>query len=210
MGYELGSRTQRHERANVDGCTQHVEFTRFMCFGGRLPQREGHPRAAYAGICTAKKVTNTRTSGIVNQTHSMRKLKDAIHEVAGRGLKVVDGRTAIGKALMRWRADLVQDLGGQQGLSTQQLAVVDIVVRTKLLLDSVDAWMVKQQAGLVEKRKRQLYPIVQQRTALADSLVRQLTTLGLGRKAKQEMSLRAYLAAREPSETARPEPEKTS
>jgi hypothetical protein len=49
---------------------------------------------------------------VANKTHSMRQLKDAINEVAARGRMLIDKRTAIGKALMRWRAELVQDLGG--------------------------------------------------------------------------------------------------
>jgi hypothetical protein len=92
---------------------------------------------------------------LVNKTHSMRQLKDAINEVAARGRMVIDKRTAIGKSLMRWRADLVQDLGGPDALSTQQQTIVDIAVRTKLLLDSTDAWLIRQ-PSLIDKRKKQL------------------------------------------------------
>jgi len=109
----------------------------------------------------------------------MRMLKNAINEVAARGGKVVDGRTAIGKALQRWRAELVQDLGGEEALSTQQTAIVDIAVRTRLLLDSTDAWLIRQ-PSLIDKRKRQLYPIVARRTALADALARYLGTRRAG------------------------------
>jgi hypothetical protein len=78
---------------------------------------------------------------MANQTHSMSVLKRAIDEVASRGRKVIDTRTRLGKELMRWRGELVADLGGAEQLSTQQLALVDISMRTKLLLDSVDAWL---------------------------------------------------------------------
>jgi hypothetical protein len=122
----------------------------------------------------------------------MRLLKDAINEVASRGRKVIDTRTRVGKALMAWRGSLVQDLGGSGKLSTQQLAIVDIAVRTKLLLDSVDAWLVKQ-PSLIDKRRRQLFPVVQQRTALADALARYLSSLGLARVAKEVPRLSDYL-----------------
>jgi hypothetical protein len=110
----------------------------------------------------------------------MRLLKHAINEVASRGRKVIDTRTRLGKELMRWRASLVEDCGGLEALSTQQLALVDICMRTRLLLDSVDAWLLRQ-PSIIDKRKRQLFPVVQQRTALADALARYLGTLGLAR-----------------------------
>jgi hypothetical protein len=137
--------------------------------------------------------------GIARQPHNMRRLKDSISEVASRGGKVIDQRTAIGKSLMRWRSALVQHLGGEESLSTQQLAIIDVAMRTRLLLDSTDAWLIRQ-PGLIDKRRKQLYPIVQQRTALADSLVRQLTTLGLGRQAKKAPNLSDYLAAHDEPE----------
>jgi len=118
-------------------------------------------------------------------------LRRSIDEVAKRGRKVIDTRTRVGKALMAWRGELVQDLGGSEQLSTQQLAIVDIAVRTKLLLDSVDAWLLRQDS-IIDKRRRQLFPVVQQRTALADAMARYLGTLGLARVAR-EARLSDYL-----------------
>src|SRR5262249_46311496 len=46
------------------------------------------------------------------------------------GPRVVDRRTSLGKALAAWKADLVRDLGGD--VSTQQTAVIELAVRTKL------------------------------------------------------------------------------
>jgi hypothetical protein len=129
---------------------------------------------------------------MANQTHSMTVLKRAIDEVANRGRKVVDMRTRLGKELMHWRGELVADLGGAEGLTTQQLALVDISMRTKLLLDSVDAWLLRQ-PSIIDKRRRQLFPVVQQRTALADALARYLGTLGLERVAKPMPRLSEYL-----------------
>jgi hypothetical protein len=119
-----------------------------------------------------------------NEKHGMTVLRRTLDEVADRGRKVIDERTKLGKELMRWRGELVADLGGQEGLSTQQLALVDICMRTKLLLDSVDAWLLRQ-PSIIDKRKRQLFPVVQQCTALADALARHLGTLGIARAARQ-------------------------
>ena len=74
-------------------------------------------------------------------THGLTTLKRAVKGLGGR---VIDMRTSLGKALAEWRADLVADLGGRDAVSTQQAAVIDLAVKTKLLLDSIDAWLLTQ------------------------------------------------------------------
>ena len=85
------------------------------------------------------------------------------------------------KALVQWRADLIRDLGGD--ISTQQDAIVTLAVKTKLLLDSIDVWLL-QQDSLILKRKRAIIPAVGQRQALADALSRYMAQLGLHRRIK--------------------------
>jgi hypothetical protein len=97
---------------------------------------------------------------------------------------------------MLWRGGLVADLGGAEQLSTQQLAVVDVCVRQKMLLDSVDAWLLRQ-PSIIDKRRRQLIPAVAQRQVLADGLLRHLAALGLARVAR-EAKLADYLKRGEP------------
>ena len=92
-----------------------------------------------------------------------------------RGNKAIDRRTMTGKALAKWRSDLIADLGGN--VSTQQSALIDLAVKSKLLLDSIDAWLLTQRS-LVNARKKALLPVVRERTALADSLARYLSMLG--------------------------------
>jgi hypothetical protein len=106
------------------------------------------------------------------------------------GERAIDGRTSQGKALTSWRDALVEDLGGEEQVSTQQLTVIELAARTKVLLDGVDAWLFGQPTKhegatrLFSKRDRKLYPIVRQRQALADSLARYMGQLGLDRRAK--------------------------
>jgi hypothetical protein len=106
------------------------------------------------------------------------------------GPRVIDRRTHLGKQLAAWKADLVRDLGGD--VSTQQAAVIDLAVRTKLLLDSVDAWLLVQ-PKLVNSRKKALFPAVRERQVLADALARYMGQLGLERKAKDVPDLQTYL-----------------
>jgi hypothetical protein len=110
--------------------------------------------------------------------HGLTILKRAVNTVGNR---VIDRRTVTGRALAKWRADLIQDLGGD--VSTQQSAIVDLAVKSKLILDSIDVWLLTQ-SSLINMRKRSLLPVVIQRQQLADGLARYLTTLGLERRVR--------------------------
>ena len=107
--------------------------------------------------------------------HGLNSLKA---RVKVRGLAAIDMRTTAARALLQLKADLVRDLGGPENVSSQQLVLIDQVVRTKLLLDSLDAWLVEQ-PSLVNKRQRSVLPVLIQRVQLADSLARYLGQLGL-------------------------------
>ncbi len=68
-------------------------------------------------------------------------------------------------------------------MSTQQDAIISFAIKTKLILDSVDVWLL-QQASLIDKRKRALLPAVRERQSLGDALARYLAMLGLERRHK--------------------------
>lgn len=121
--------------------------------------------------------------------HGLTTLKKAVRVLGGRA---IDRRTALGRALEDWRHSIIQDLGGVDQTSTQQRQVIDLAVKTKLILDSIDAYLVKQ-PSLVNHRKRIVLPVVLQRQQLADALARYMTTLGLERRSKV-LSLTDYLA----------------
>ncbi len=104
-------------------------------------------------------------------------LKASVRLLGGRAL---DRRTAVGQALEAWREELFRDLGGRDALSTQQVQLADLVVKSKLILDSIDVWLLRQ-PSLVNARKRALLPVVRERQGLADSLARLLGQLGLER-----------------------------
>jgi hypothetical protein len=94
------------------------------------------------------------------------------------GSPALDGRSSLSYALKKWRRELVNDLGGDDNISTQQAALVDLTVKSKLLLDSIDAWLLTQPT-LINKRKKSL---LLQRQTLADGLARYLAQLGLERR----------------------------
>jgi hypothetical protein len=132
-------------------------------------------------------------------THGLGTLKRTLGAL---GSRVIDRRTTLGKQLAAWKAALIGDLGGD--VSTQQAAVIDLAVRTKLLLDSIDAWLLVQ-PSLVNARKKALLPVVKERQGLADALARYLGQLGLARHAKPVPDLTAYLAQAQPPPERDPE-----
>ncbi len=122
--------------------------------------------------------------------HGLARLKTAVRAL---GARAIDRRSSVGRALAAWRAELVADLGGKDAVTTQQAVVIDLSVRTKLLLDSIDAWLLVQ-PRLVNTRKRALLPVVLQRQQLADALARYMTQLGLERRARPVPALHDYVA----------------
>jgi len=105
----------------------------------------------------------------------------------------------MGKALAQWRNELVADLGGQEEVRTQELAIVDAAVKTKLLVDSLDTWLL-QQSSLINARKRSVYPVVLQRQQLADALARYMGQRGLKRRVKLAKSLHELLTTESSSQ----------
>jgi len=127
-----------------------------------------------------------------DRKNRLRRLKGAVREL---GSRAIDRRTTIGKALTSWRGELVHDLGGPDTISTQQAAIIELAVKTKLMLDSVDAWIFRQ-PSLVDKRRRAVLPVVRERQQLADALSRYMTQLGLQRRQPPPKNLNEFLAER--------------
>jgi hypothetical protein len=123
--------------------------------------------------------------------HGLTTLRKVVDELAARGQSPIDEATETGQALAQWRGELVQDLGGQENLSTQQRYIVELVTRLRLMLDSIDAWLLAQPT-LVNKMRKQVFAVVLERTRLADSIIKNLETLGLRREAKT-VGLSEYL-----------------
>jgi hypothetical protein len=115
--------------------------------------------------------------------HGLTTLKRGVNALGGR---VIDKRTTLGKSLAKWRGDLIAELGGNDNISTQQAALIDLTVKSKLLIDSIDAWLLTQPT-LINKCKRTLLPVVLQRQTLADGF-HYLSQLGLERRHKPKVS----------------------
>lgn len=123
-------------------------------------------------------------------------LNGLMSRVSSRGLAAIDQRSAGARALLEWKRELVNDLGGEENLSAQQLTMVELACRARLYLDHVDAWLMAQHS-LINKRRRATLPIVAQRMQLSDSLTRLLVALGLQRQPKPIKSLHEYVQEKE-------------
>jgi hypothetical protein len=106
----------------------------------------------------------------------MYSLQRAVRE---RGLDAIDGRSALGRALREYRADLIRDLGGQETLSAAQLHLVELAVRDRLLLDTLDAALADR--PLFNRKRKTVAPALEARFRMADSAARRLVALGLKR-----------------------------
>jgi hypothetical protein len=109
------------------------------------------------------------------------------------GLAAIDRRTAPGRTLIEWRTALIADLGGQEVVSAQQLALIEIATRTRLYIDHLDAFLMTQRTLVNVKRKAAL-PLLRERQSLVDSLARILGQLGLERRSKKALDLNSYIA----------------
>src|SRR2546421_173899 len=112
-----------------------------------------------------------------------------------RGLGAIDRRTAAGRSLIRWRHELIADLGGSQAVGAAARMLVDDAVRARLYLDALDVWLLEQ-ASLVDKRRRSVIGVLRERQQLADHLARVLGQLGLERRAPAGPTLEEHLARR--------------
>jgi len=65
-----------------------------------------------------------------------------------------------------WRAGLERDLGGD--LTAQERVLVDLATTTKLLLGSIDSWLLTQKS-LINARRKSVLPAVRERQGLPSS-----------------------------------------
>jgi hypothetical protein len=112
-----------------------------------------------------------------------------------QGMTAVDRRSASAQALLAWKRDLLNDLGGESAVSSQKAALVDMICRTRLYIDSLDAWLMRQ-PGLVRNRKKSVLPVLRERQGLVDSLAMLLSKVGLERTPKPVPSLSEYLVSK--------------
>jgi hypothetical protein len=124
--------------------------------------RKDQPRDSTSGKFTGPSV-NRGGAPRGSMNHKVHGLWAAKNFLKTWGNQAIDRRTTVGKALNEWKDEIVLDLGGSDNLSAQERAVLDIVVRLKLMLDSIDAYIL-QQKSLVIKKSRSVIPVIESAT----------------------------------------------
>ena len=124
----------------------------------QFPAYQAVAVCCYHGATVMKPTQTRKTAKRTYQKHGLCLLKRAVKELGNRA---IDRRTSAGKALLTWRRELIADLGGEQAISAQQRALVELAVRTRLFVESLDAWIMGQ-PSLVNARRRSVHPVVQQ------------------------------------------------
>jgi hypothetical protein len=153
----------------------------------------GSPSAA--GIHNAK----LGLSADNNLQHGHEPLKKALATFEKLGVSAFDIDGPVGHALCEWRATIIADLGGADAVTQMQLTVIETAARTKLLIDSLDAWLLAVDGRIINKKTQTLYSIVVQRGTLVDSLGRAMASLGLERRGKTIANLADYVAGKYPA-----------
>ena len=127
------------------------------------------------------------------QQHGAYALENALAKVGSDAW--MDELGLPGEALRAWRQGLIDDLGGEDKVSTAQLALVDLAVRSYLMLEHIDRWVLSTQ-NIVNKRDRKVFRIVLDRQRMADSLAKYLGMLGLEKRTLEGENLTDYIEAR--------------
>ncbi len=124
------------------------------------------------------------------QQHGAKTLQTALLRLGSEGW--LDKLGPAGEALRAWRQGLIDDLGGEDKVSTAQRAIIDMAVRTFLLLEHIDRWVLSTQ-NIVNKRDRRVFRIVLDRQRMADSLAKYLQMLGLEKRTRDGQDLTHYV-----------------
>jgi hypothetical protein len=101
-----------------------------------------------------------------------------------RGLAVVNRRTKAARDVVKWRAELVAELGGESGMTAARLTRIETLVRTKLLLEHLDAQLLEYATLFSRKRgtlRPQVKAILTERNRMAEALERGLAALAASR-----------------------------
>jgi hypothetical protein len=108
-----------------------------------------------------------------------------------KGCWKIDKRSIAAQALFRWKKQLMNALGGEMEVSPQRAALIDMAVRTRLFIESLDAFLLGQKS-LLNVKEKSVIPVLLQRQTMVDSLTKILKTLGLNRQHGKVLSLKEY------------------
>ncbi len=151
------------------------------------------------GLKMASKPTDHGKRGY--QKHRLYSAKRVLREY---GSRAIDKRTKAGKAIAQWIDDVIDDLGGEETITTAQRTIVERAAVKRLLVHGVESYLAEQgPRAVINKRDRKLHRVVSDYLKLSESLTRDLTTLGLERRKPPAEDLTSYLERQNYGDTDR-------
>src|SRR5437773_7849681 len=105
--------------------------------------------------------------------HYSRKVK-----LTRAGLTAISKQNGPGKELARRREVIESDLGGREQLSQLQADLVQKYLITELLIESLDRWLLEQRT-LINRRRRAVFPILNERNRMIETSLKLASALGL-------------------------------
>ena len=117
-----------------------------------------------------------------------------------RGLGAIDARTASGKKAMRFRVELISDLGGEAEITAGKRVAINRATGILWELAEIDAYEIELTAlkgSIVNKQTRSLPPVILEKHRLEHILVELLDRLYEGktwRRKQQVLTLAELLA----------------
>jgi len=109
-----------------------------------------------------------------------------------------DDLSPLEAAARQWRENVISDLGGRDALTTTKHALVNATLGSWLLLSTIDGYLFELagKTGVVNRRTRSVFAVVEQRARIADAFARQLQMIGLDRVTAPAQTLDQYVASK--------------
>lgn len=129
---------------------------------------------------SAKPHRPKKLSATLRRHHTHPHVRDrVVRDVMRRGVEraVYEHDRKLSHALKRERDVLIEEMGGADVVQPSVLALIDMAIRTKMLVDTVDALLIEIGARIINRRKKIAYPLLKQRSELAAEYTNQLRTL---------------------------------
>lgn len=127
------------------------------------------------------------------------------NKVRLKGFGALDKRMPSVRAMLKWKAQVIADAGGLGALSTAGLTLIELTARSLVVLEHFDYHLFSQ-AKMVRGSGKSLkgVPLAAERSKLSESIGRQLSQLGLTKKATTIPALAHYVAQKYSSSDAEP------
>src|SRR5215472_13973780 len=93
--------------------------------------------------------------------HKLSKMKAAVIRY---GSRAIDQRSKLAHSLKAWQNEVIATLGGD--VTPQQKSIIEIASMNKMMISSIDAWIVSQPTLI--RRDQSLIPVILQRQQLVN------------------------------------------